>query len=75
MPVVYKKFGTDSLKTLKELKVDIVKKANNPFRWSRKGRPSLLSKCAGDSGGYVFTEEILTLVPFSKVFATGPGLL
>ena len=72
VPVVYGKSGTDSLKTLKEIKADIVKKASNPFRWSRNDRPNPVAKCGEDSGGYVFTEEMLTLAPFAKVFATGP---
>ena len=37
VPVVHDKSGTDSLKTLEEIKTELVKKANNPFRWSRKG--------------------------------------
>ena len=72
VPVGYDKSGTDSLKTLKEIKTELVKKANNPFRWSRKGRPKPLPKCGEESGGYVFTEEMLALAPFAKVFATGP---
>ena len=72
VPVGYDKSGTDSLKTLKEIKTELVKKANNPFRWSRKGRPNPPPKCGEESGGYVFTEEMLALAPFAKVFATGP---
>ena len=60
------------IKTLKEIKAKLVKKANNPFRWSRKGRPNPLPRCGEESGGYVFTEEMLALAPFAKVFATGP---
>ena len=72
VPVGYDKSGTDGLKTLKEIKTELVKKANNPFRWSRKGRPIPFPKCGEESGGYVFTEEMLALAPFAKVFATGP---
>ena len=66
------KNGTDSLKTLKEIKAELVKKANNPFRWSRESRPDRLPKCGEESGWYVFTEEMLALAPFPKFFATGP---
>ena len=72
MPVVHDKNGTDSLKTLKEIKTEFVKNAENPFRWSRKGRPNPLPKCGEESGGYVFTEEMLALAPFAKIFATRP---
>ena len=72
VPHVYEKSGTNSLKTLKEIKAELVEKANNPFRWSGKGRPSLLSKCREESGRYVITEEMLALTDFTKVFATGP---
>ena len=71
MPVVYEKNGTDSLKTLKERKAEIVKKANNVFRWSRESHPNPLPKSGEKSSGYVFTEEMLTLASFAKVFATG----
>ena len=71
VPIVCVKIGTDSLKTLKEIKTELVKKANNPFRWSRKGRPNPLPRIGEESGGYVFTEEMLALAPFAKVFATG----
>ena len=67
VPIVHDKSGT-----LKEIKTELEKKANNPFRWSRKGRPNPLPKCGEASGGYVFTEEMLALAPFAKVFATGP---
>ena len=71
VPIVHDKSGTDSLKTLKQRKTELVRKANNPFRWSRKGRPTHLAKCGEESGGYVFTEKMLALAPFAKVFATG----
>ena len=72
VPIVCDKSGTDSLKTLEEKKTELVEKANNPFQWSRKGRPNPLSRCGEERGGYVFTEEMLALAPFAKVFATGP---
>ena len=72
VPIVHDKSGTDSLETLKGIKTELEKKANNTFRWSRKGRPNPLPKCGEASGGYVFTEEMLALAPSAKVFATGP---
>ena len=72
VPIVHDKSGTDSLKTLKEIKTQLEKKAKNPFRWSRKGRPNPLPKCGEASSGCVFTEEMFALAPFAKVFATGP---
>ena len=60
---------------MKEIKTEMLKKANNPFRWSIKairGRPNSRPKCGEESGVYVFTEEMLALAPFAKVFATGP---
>ena len=72
VPIVCKKSGTDSLKSLKEIKTKLVKRANNPFRWARKGRPNPHSRSGEESGGYLFTEEMLALAPFAKVFATGP---
>ena len=72
VPFGYDESGTDSLETLKDIKTELVKKANNPFRWSRKGHPNPLPKCGEESSGFVFTEEMLALAPFAKVFATGP---
>ena len=62
VPLMYDKIGTDSLKTLKEKKVELVKEARNPFRWSRKGRPNPHAKHGEESGGYVFMEEMLALL-------------
>ena len=72
VPVVHDKSETDSLKSLKEIKSELVNKAKNPFRWSRKGRPNPLPRSGEEGGGYVFTDEILALAPFAKIFATGP---
>ena len=72
VPVLYDKSGTDSLKTVKEIKAELVKKAKNPVRWSRKGRPNPLPMCGEETGGYVFSEEMLALAYIAKVFATGP---
>ena len=62
---------TDSLKTLEQIRFDAGKKSNL-CKWSREVRPSLISSSGFDDGGYVFTEEMLQIAPFAKVFATGP---
>ena len=72
VPVVCDKSGTDSLNTLKKIKTEVVKKANHPFRWSRKGRPNPLSKFGRKSDRYLFTEEMLALAISAKVFTFGP---
>ena len=62
---------TDSLKTLGQIRSDVRKKGDL-YRWSRKGRPKPVSPSGSDVGGYVFTEEMLEVAPFAKIFATGP---
>ena len=62
---------TDSLKTLGQIRSDARKKCEL-YKWSREGRPNPISPSGSDGGGYVFTEEILELAPFAKIFATGP---
>ena len=62
---------TDSLKTLGQIRSDVRKKGEL-YKWSREGRPNPISPCGSDGGGYVFTEEMLELAPFAKIFATGP---
>ena len=62
---------TDSLKTLGQIRSDARKKCEL-YRWSRKGRPNTISPSGSDGGGYVFTEEMLEVAPFAKIFATGP---
>ena len=62
---------TDSLKTLGQIRSDVRKKGEL-YKWSREGRPNPISSSGSDGGGYVFTEEMLGLAPFAKVFATGP---
>ena len=42
------------------------------WKWSRVGRQNPLLPAGNDKEGYVFTEEMLELAPFAKVFATGP---
>ena len=64
--------GTDSLKTLQQIKSSQRKKKSQSCKWSREGRLNPLLPCGADKGGYVFTEEMLELAPFAKVFATGP---
>ena len=61
----------DSLKTLGQIRSDARKKCNL-YRWSREGRLNPISPSGSDGGGYVFTEEILEIAPFAKIFATGP---
>ena len=48
------------------------KKKGELYRWSREGRPNPISPSGSDGGGYVFTEEMLEIAPFAKIFATGP---
>ena len=62
---------TDSLKTLGQIRSDARKKGEL-YRWSREGRPNPISPSGSDGGGYVFTEEMLEIAPFAKIFATGP---
>ena len=62
--VAYDKSGTGNLKILKEMKTELIKKPNKPFRWSRKGRPNPLLKCGEENVAYVFTEVMLALAPF-----------
>ena len=62
---------SDSLKTLGQIRSDARKKGEL-YRWSREGRPNPISPSGSDGGGYVFTEEMLEIAPFAKVFATGP---
>ena len=63
---------TDSLKNLKQLKSSQKKKKSCSCKWSREGRLKPLLPSGDDKGGYVFTEEMLEMAPFAKVFATGP---
>ena len=62
---------TDSLKTLGQFRSDARKKGEL-CRWSTEGRPNPISPSGSDGGGYVFTEEMLEIAPFAKIFATGP---
>ena len=62
---------TDGLKTLGQIRSDAQKKGNL-YKWSRDGRPNPISPSGPDGGGYVFTEEMLEIAPFAKIFATGP---
>jgi len=62
---------TDSLKTLGQIPSDARIKCEL-YKWSREGRPNPISPSGSDGGGYVFTEEMLEVAPFAKIFATGP---
>ena len=62
---------TDSLKTLGQIRSDARKKGEL-YRWSREGRPNPFLPSGSDGGRYVFTEEMLEIAPFAKIFATGP---
>ena len=64
--------SSDSLKTLHEITRSEKKKQSKMWKWSREGRQNPLLPAGDDKGGYVFTEEMLELAPFAKVFATGP---
>ena len=65
--------GSHSLKTLQEIRRSEKKKRQSKmWKWSRKGRQNPLLPAGDDKGCYVFTEEMLELAPFAKVFATGP---
>ena len=63
--------GTESLKTLQQIKSSQKKKWRS-CKWSRESRLNPLLPSGDDKGGYVFTEDMLELAPFAKVFATGP---
>ena len=62
---------TDSLKTLGQIRSDARKKCEL-YRWSREGRPNPISPSGSAGAGYVFTEEMLEVASFAKIFATGP---
>ena len=62
---------TDSLKTLGQIRSDARKKCEL-YRWSREGRLNPISPSGLDGDGYFFTEEMLKIAPFAKIFATGP---
>ena len=64
--------GTDSLKTLQQIRLNQKKKKSSSCKWSREGQLSPLLPNGDDKGGCVFTEEMLELAPFAKVLATGP---
>ena len=62
---------TDSFKTLGQIRSDARKRCKL-YRWSREGQPNPILPSGSDGGGYVFTEEMLEVAPFAKIFATGP---
>ena len=63
---------TDSLKTLGQVRSD-ARKNCELYRRSREGRPNPTSPSGSDGGGYVFTEDMLEVAPFAKIFANGPA--
>ena len=65
--------GTDRLKNLKEVKVNLRRKETKPFRWSSERRPIPVPSCEGDGVGYVFTKKMLVLARFGKIYANGPN--
>ena len=65
--------GSDSLKILQDIKRGEKKKRQSQmWKWSSEGRQNPLLPAGDDKGGYVFTEGMLELAPFAKMFATGP---
>ena len=61
------------MKTLHEIKcAEKKKRQSKKWKWSKEGRQNPLLPAGDDEGGYVFTEEMLELALFAKVFATGP---
>ena len=65
--------GIDTLKFLQLIRSSQKKKKKSrSCKWSREGRLNPLLPSDDDKGGYVFTEELLELAPFAKVFATSP---
>ena len=68
--VAGEKPGSDSLKTLQEMKHGEKKRRQSKiWKWSREGHQNPLLPAGDDKGGYVFTEKMLE---FAKVFVTGP---
>ena len=65
--------SSDCLKTLQEIKRGEKKKRQSKmWKGSREGRQNPLLPAGDDKEAYVFTDEMLELAPFAKVFATGP---
>ena len=66
------RLGTDSLKTLRQIKSGQKNKKSRSCKWSWKSRLSPLLPSGDDKGVYVFLEEMLELAPVAKVFTIGP---
>ena len=64
--------GTDSLKTLQQLKLKKKEKQSRKSKWSGGSRLNPLLPSGDGKGGYVFTEEMLQLPPVAKALAIGP---
>ena len=63
--------SSDSLKTLQRNRLNEKKKQSRKWKWSRENRSNALLPNGNNKGRYVFTEEMLELASFAKVFATG----
>ena len=64
--------GTDSPKTLQQIKSSQRKRKSISCKWSREGRLNPLLPSGDDKGDYVFMKEMLELGFSNKVFVTGP---
>ena len=62
---------SDNLKALGQIRSDVRKKGNL-YKWSREGWPNPILPSGSVDGRDVFTEEMLEVAPFAKIFATGP---
>ena len=62
--------GSDSWKTSGQIRFDARKKSNS-YKWSSEERPNTILRSGSDDGRYMFTEEMLEIAPFAKMFATG----
>ena len=61
------KLGSDSLKTLQEIKRSEKKmKQSKMWKWSEEGQQNTLLPTGDDKGGYVFTEEMLDRALFCQ---------
>ena len=66
--------GSDCLKTLQDIKrSEKENKRSKTCKWLKEGRHNTILPNGDDKGGYVFTEELMELPLFAKVFATGPA--
>ena len=66
------KLRVDSSNTLQQIKSSEKKKKASMRKWSRESRLNPLLPYGDERGGFAFTEKMLELAPFAKVFATRP---